>query len=571
MSEACKVLFLPDHITARVEKGASLLEAARACGLMLSGYCGGNGTCGKCAVEVIGGEPSGIQLACQIRIAGDMRVRIPEEGAHHILTDANHAATSFLPSLACRFVKAPQRAIGDCRSEWELLQDALGASVTATLPVLASLSDIGDAYALLYGDALLQLTQTQPLYHMAAFDIGTTSIVCYLLDGQSGRDLAVSSMLNPQAAFGADVISRARYALEHGGNDLQRTVVEAMNRLLLEACEQANVLPDAVCLIAAAGNTCMHHLLLGLSPASLVTAPYNALCRESLTLDAASIGLMAHPRAKLRMLPNIAGFVGADTVAGLIATGLAASGELTLLIDIGTNGELVLGDKRGRIACSTAAGPAFEGANIRCGMRGAEGAIDHVYLDGGSLRFSVIGGGKPRGICGSGLVDLVACLLDAGVIDESGRFTQAEGFKARMTLVDKQPAFVVDGEILLTQKDVRELQLAKAAMAAGIRLLCAELGHSIDDIRHIKIAGAFGNYLDPRSACRIGLLPLTLLARIEGIGNAAGEGVKRVLRDPDAWASADDLAFSTRFLELATRPDFQDCFVDELAFGGTEA
>lgn len=570
MTQTFQVLFLPDHITTRVNEGTSLLDAARACGLMLSGYCGGNGTCGKCAVEVLEGETPGIQLACKLRVTSDLRVRIPEAGAHHILTGGSGATGGFTPSLSCRFIKAPQRAIGDCRSEWELLEDALGTQVTAALPVLASLGGIGDAFALLYGNELLALSGEKPLYHMAAFDIGTTSIVCYLLDGQSGAELAVSSMLNPQAAFGADVISRARYALEHGGNDLQHAVMEAMNRLLQEACEQAGVSPDAVCLIAAAGNTCMHHLLLGLSPASLVTAPYNALCRASLTLDAASIGLRAHPRAKLRVLPNIAGFVGADTVAGLIATDLAASEELTLLIDIGTNGELVLGDKRGRIACSTAAGPAFEGANIHRGMRGASGAIDHVFLEDGKLRFSVIGGGTPKGICGSGLVDLVACLLDAGVIDESGRFTQAEGFEARMTTISKQPAFVLDGEVALTQKDIRELQLAKAAMAAGIRLLCAELDVSIDDIRRVKIAGAFGNYLEPLSACRIGLIPLALLSRIDGIGNAAGEGVKRVLRDPEAWAQADALAFGTRFLELATRADFQDCFVDELTFGEAE-
>lgn len=570
MPETFQVQFLPDHITARVQKGTSLLEAARACGLTLSGYCGGNGTCGKCTVEVLDGETPGLQLACAFQVTGDTRVRIPEAGKQHILTAASSKAEGFRPSLSCRFIKAPQRAIGDCRSEWELFQDALGMAARASLPVLASLSGLNDAYALLYGDELLQPSSEPPTYHMAAFDIGTTSIVCYLLDGQSGAELAVSSMLNPQAAFGADVISRARYALEHGGNDLQQAVVEAMNRLLRQACAQAGVSPVAVYLIAAAGNTCMHHLLLGLSPASLVTAPYNALYRASLTLDAAAIGLAASPRAKLRVLPNIAGFVGADTVAGLLATKLADSDELTLLIDIGTNGELVLGDRRGRIACSTAAGPAFEGAMIHCGMRGADGAVDHVRLDGDALRFSVIGGGKPKGICGSGLVDLVACLLDAGVIDGSGRLTEIRNFAERMTTVDGQPAFVLKDSVVLTQKDIRELQLAKAAMAAGIRLLSAELGVSIGDIRHVKIAGAFGNYLEPPSACRIGLLPRALLDRMEGIGNAAGEGVKRVLRDPGAWAEADAIAFGTRFLELATRADFQDCFVDELSFEGAD-
>ncbi|MDO4573139.1 MAG: ASKHA domain-containing protein, partial [Clostridia bacterium] len=352
---------------------------------------------------------------------------------------------------------------------------------------------------------------------------------------------------------------------------LQAAVINGMNALLESACAQAGRPIEDVYLLAAAGNTCMHHLLLGLSPASLVTAPYNALLRHALRLEAGPLGLRANPRARLLMLPCIAGFVGADTVAGLAATSLAESESLTLLIDIGTNGELVLGDRRGRVACSTAAGPAFEGAMIHCGMRGAEGAIDHARLENGALSYSVIGGGAPRGICGSGLVDIVAALLDAGVIDESGRLCGAPGFERAMTTCDGKAAFRIEGEILLTQRDIRELQLAKAAMAAGIRLLCAERGAAVEDIRRVLIAGAFGNYLNAVSACRIGLLPRALLDRVEGVGNAAGEGVKRALRQPALWRTIDELAFHTQFLELATRADFQDCFVDEMNFPEADA
>lgn len=572
MPNTFEVLFLPDRIVARVAEDTTVFEAARAYGFMRSGFCGGNGTCGKCAVEVLEGAEPGMHLACGLHVRSNMTVRIPEEGAQRILTGSAGSAFRYHAALGCRFVPAVRRAIGDCRSEWELFISALGMDADAPLALVSAAGGAGDRYALLCGKTLIGLFPEKPAYYMAAYDIGTTTIVCYLLDGETGEELAVSSMLNPQVSFGADVISRARYALEHGGNDLQRAVTGAMNTLLREAAQKAGVAASSVYLLSVAGNTCMHHLLLGLSPASLVTAPYNALLRHSLTLEAADIGLAAGERALLRVLPNIAGFVGADTVAGLIACELAESKELTLLIDIGTNGELVLGDRtHGRIACSTAAGPAFEGAMIHCGMRGAEGAIDHVRMEDDRLVCSVIGGGAPKGICGSGLVDLVAVLLDAGVIDESGRLVSVPAFADHIGEMDGKPAFMLDNGVALTQKDIRELQLAKAAMAAGIRLMCEELGVSTADIQRVQIAGAFGNYLDARSACRIGLLPAVLLPRIEGIGNSAGEGAKRVLRDPAAWESADKLAFDTRFLELATRADFQDCFVDELAFPEAEA
>ncbi len=570
MSKSFEIRFLPNDVSLRVPEGTSVFEAARSCGLMSSGYCGGTGRCGKCGVEVLDGAENGIRLACTLPVVSDMTVRIPEVGAQSILTSSKAAGSCFHPALTCRFVPEIRRSIGDCRSEWELFTESLGLNVHASLPLMSDAAGFGNSFALLCGSELLGLFSEKPACFMAAYDIGTTTVVCYLLDAQTGAELAVSSILNPQVSYGADVISRARYALEHGGNDLQNAIRQAMNKLLSMVCNEAGVPASSVWLLSVAGNTCMHHLLLGLSPASLVTAPYNAALRQALTLPASELGVMAAPQARVLVLPDIAGFVGADTVAGLMASDLAQSEELTLLIDIGTNGELVLGDKHGRIACSTAAGPAFEGAMIHCGMRGAAGAVDHVRLENGKLSFTVIGGGAPKGICGSGLVDLVAVLLDAGVIDESGRMLNIAEFSSHMGLVDDKPAFFLENGVALTQKDIRELQLAKAAMAAGIRLLCAERGVSVSDIRRVLIAGAFGNYLDPRSACRIGLLPMTLLERIDGIGNAAGEGAKRVLRDIAVWDGANDLAFGTDFLELASRADFQDCFVDEMSFPEVE-
>ena len=381
-----------------------------------------------------------------------------------------------------------------------------------------------------------------------AFDIGTTTVVCYLLDGRSGKLLAQASTMNPQAQFGADVISRVQKVLDTGTDELMRCIRRALVQLTEDVCAEAGITPMQIGAAAIVGNTAMHHLMLGIDPKPLVTPPYMPA-----VFDAMEVEDLLPIAGTVRVLPNIAGFVGGDTVGCMAATRFDQLEELTLMIDIGTNGEMVLGDRNRRIACSTAAGPAFEGAKISCGMRGADGAVDHVWLEDGKVRFHVIGDTAPKGLCGSGLLDLVAVLLDAEIIDESGRL---EGKSYRLG----------DSGVVLTQKDVREVQLAKAAIRAGIELLCAQLGVKLEQIRKVCLAGAFGNYLDPASACRIGMIPPVLLARIQPIGNAAGEGAKLSALSREEYVYAQSLARGTEFLELASLPDFQDCYVDALEF-----
>ena len=376
--------------------------------------------------------------------------------------------------------------------------------------------------------------------YVLACDIGTTTVVAYLLDGRTGALLARSSAINPQSQFGADVISRIEHALAGGGDELKNAIQGMLRALCADAAARAGIDPAAVSRAAIVGNTAMHHLLLGIDPKPLVTPPYMPAVREALECGCA------------RVLPNIAGFVGGDTVGCMAATRFDQMEELTLLIDIGTNGEMVLGDKNRRVACSTAAGPAFEGAKISCGMRGAPGAVDHVTLENGQLSYTVIGGGEPKGLCGSGLLDLVAALLDLGIIDESGRMEEG--------------GFTLCGNVTLTQRDVREVQLAKAAIRAGIELLCAHLGKRPEEIRAVLLAGAFGSYMDPASACRIGMIPPVLLDRIRPIGNAAGEGAKLCALSEKEYAYSQTLAENTEFLELAGMADFQDCYVDALEF-----
>ena len=388
--------------------------------------------------------------------------------------------------------------------------------------------------------------QTQPDgidAYALAFDIGTTTVVAYLLDGHTGKLLTQSSCANPQSQYGADVISRIQHALNSGSEELKTCIREALTELAEAVCKKAGISLSEITTASIVGNTAMHHLLLGIDPKPLVTPPYMPAVFEAMELGT---------DCKTRILPNIAGFVGGDTVGCMVSTRFDRQEDLTLLIDIGTNGEMVLGNKHRRIACSTAAGPAFEGAKISCGMRGAEGAVDHVFLENGEITYHVIGDTAPKGICGSGLLDLVAALLDAEILDESGY------------LEDKE--YTLCENVVLTQKDVREVQLAKAAIRAGIELLTEKMGAQVGDIQTVYLAGAFGNYLNPASACRIGMIPPVLLNRIVPIGNAAGEGAKLCALNREEYLYSQKLAKETEFLELASLPNFQDCYVDALEF-----
>ncbi len=394
---------------------------------------------------------------------------------------------------------------------------------------------------ILTGSILPETTADGTDDYALAFDIGTTTVVCYLLDGKTGAQLAQSSAMNPQQQYGADVISRIQEVLDHGGGALSGCIRETMAALCREVCRRVGIAPEAVTVTAIVGNTAMHHLLLNIDPKPLVTPPYMPSVSRAMELPGG-----------VRVLPNIAGFVGGDTVGCLVATRFDRREKLTLLIDIGTNGEMVLGNKARRIACSTAAGPAFEGARISCGMRGAEGAVDHVWLEDGAIRFHVIGDTTPLGLCGSGILDLTAVLLETGTVTGSGRMPCG--------------AFALCENVVLTQKDVREVQLAKAAIRAGIELLAQTMGAEIPDIQQVLLAGAFGSYMDPRSACRIGMIPPALEGRIEAIGNAAGEGAKLCALSRAEFAYSQRLADTTEFLELASLPRFQDCYVDALEF-----
>ena len=384
--------------------------------------------------------------------------------------------------------------------------------------------------------------------YVLAVDIGTTTVVVYLLDGKAGTVLAKESCPNPQAQYGADVISRLQYALADTADPLGECIRGCLVRLTAAVAKTAGISTEDITAAAIVGNTAMHHLLLGIDPKRLVTPPYMPKVYEALQLS--NIDTL---QGDIRLLPNIAGFVGGDMVGCMVAADFDKLEEMTLMIDIGTNGELVLGNKHRRIACSTAAGPAFEGAKISCGMCAVAGAVDHVWLEESEVRFHVIGDVPGVGICGSGLLDLVAVLLECGIIDDSGRM--------------KNKSYHLEGtDVVLTQKDVREVQLAKAAIQAGIELLADRMEIELTQIRQVYLAGAFGSYMNPASACRIGMIPPCLEKRIVSIGNAAGEGAKRCALMLAEFERSKTLARQTQYLELASAPEFQNVFVDALDF-----
>ena len=560
------VRFIDEDREVRVSAGSTLLQARIKVGLEADAPCGGRGTCGKCRCEFRGAGEAGWReaLMCQTPVNGDMEVRAAgKDGELRVLTVAEAIPGRWNPMVRATRLNVPPCPRGESSADWSRLAGALrdaGISVAEPNPRLcASLGKLltaqrGDVWAVTAGGHVLEVSAAEPELYMAAFDLGTTSIAGYLIHVNEKRVAVADGARNPQAQFGGDVISRADYALQNGVEALSRCARSAIDEMMGKMCAKAGVSRQRVFAVSLAGNTAMHHLFLGIAPDSLVKAPYNPTLSQPLALRAAEWGIDANPEALLLMLPVIGGFVGADTVACLLSGDWLRRDRLTLMIDIGTNGELVLGNRQRRVACSTAAGPAFEGAKITCGMRGADGAIDHAWLESGALRWHVIGEGPAVGICGSGLVDLVAALLESGDMDGTGRLAAGDRYE------------IGDTGVYLTQKDVREVQLAKAAMAAGLRLMAGRLGVGLEDIEEVDIAGAFGNYIDPDSACAIGLIPAVLRRKIRPVGNAAGAGAKLALTDARAWAEAETLARTTEFLELATLPEFQDEFVEQLNF-----
>jgi uncharacterized 2Fe-2S/4Fe-4S cluster protein (DUF4445 family) len=610
------VRFSPHDSVHEAHAGETLLDVAERAGVPIERVCGGRGTCGKCVVVIEQGSLSpltaaerqrfseddlraGYRLACQARLLSgvDIVAHIPDayrrapiqilsSGAQHVMGDDPWVKRRYLtvPPADLEDPIADLEAVRQCDQQGSTAPETFGLSALRQLPAALRAQDGRITLISVDGDVLrVEAGHTDNPLLGVAYDIGTTTVVGYLMDLLSGETLAVASELNPQTRFGDNVISRIQYADEsnQGLQTLQSEVAGALNRILASTCETVSRPPHDVLAMTVVGNTTMQHLLLGVSPTYLARSPYIPAYASAQRVRAAQLGLNCDPEAAVWLLPNIAGWVGADTVAMLLSTGLYAEPEMSLAIDIGTNGEMAMGSRGRIITCSAAAGPAFEGAHISSGMRAAEGAIDRVTLDG-DVQWHTIADGTPRGICGSGLVDAISEMLRVGVLDGQGRLQSPEtmtalGFPAlaaRIRGENRHRTFelVSAGSgtggrpVQLTQRDVREVQLAKGAIRAGIEILMKELGAGPADVRKVYLAGAFGNYIQPDSALGIGLLPAFPRAELIPVGNAAGSGARMALLSRGAREMATQMLAHVTYLELSTRTDFQEEFVEAMLF-----
>ena len=606
---------LPDRRTVVVEPGTTLLRAAHAQGIDVTATCGGRGRCTSCRVKVVEGIAppgtindqlqlgddlvrEGYRLSCQLSVTERLAVQIApplDERVFQILgVEKDAVARARVPmesGIRKRLVRVelPQEEHHQT-SDLEQLAAAAGiAPAEVPLDVVRGLPTTlreakGEVTVVTFHGAPLGVERgdTRSMAFGIAVDVGTTSVVTTLLELASGEVMASVSSLNPQATFGGDLMSRIAFAQWNPSNlrKLQSRIIGLLNQQIDELLDRTGVLPQWIYKLTVVGNTCMHHVLLGIDPTYVGLSPYSAVLRHPLVLPARTLHLKVNPEARVCLLPIVAGFVGADAVGAALATRLDESVESRAVVDIGTNGEVVMGTRDRLVACSAPAGPALEGAQIRHGMRGAVGAIDRVWLEDGDLRFHVIGEGPAQGICGSGLLDAIAAALDAGLVDWTGliqlerrerlalplaRRILQRGEERLLVLVPRGEA-AGDGEIVLTQDDVRQVQLAKGAIGGGIRMLQHVLGVPDAALRELMLAGGFGNYLSIRSAVRIGLIPALPPERIRYVGNAAALGAQLALVSEAERSRATRLARSIEHLSLATHPDFQDLFVDAMNF-----
>ncbi len=604
-----RLRFLPDGNEVRVPSGTPIFDAASWNGIAIDSTCGGHGTCKKCKVRIVSGEVpvgsvdprafttdelrDGWRLACRAGAHGDLVVEVPPlqtrpkaalvgVGRHVILR----------PSVQKRHVVLEEPTLEDQRPDLERVLDALDdLEPHASLELLRTLGGTlrkshFDVTAVVCDEELIALEpgDTTARRFAIAFDLGTTTVVATLLDLETGQPVAVRSMLNRQQPYGADVITRISATMmdELALGALRERAHETMSTLCEEVLAEGEVERTEVYEITVCGNVTMMQLALGVDPEPLSMAPFVVATHRWPPVKASEFGVEVHPSAPAFVFPSLGAYVGGDIVAGMLATGLTRDRRLRLFIDVGTNSEIALGSAERVLATAAPAGPAFEAAQIRCGMRAAEGAIEGVRIQDDGLSLEVIGDTEPIGMCGSGLVDAVAELAHCGLLDHSGRFMPDEEaavklpeLSKRLTKIGEQRVFVLHwrgddpaNSVFLSQRDVRELQFAKASIATGWNILLAELGVQPDEITQVLLAGSFGAFLTPLSAVRIGLVPKLALPRIISAGNVAGEGAKIAALSLRERAEAESILREVEYVELSGRADFNDLFIDQLAFPG---
>ena len=601
-----KLDFAPSNQSFKVPPGVSVFDAASWNGIAIDSTCGGHGTCKKCKVQITEGIvpisrldirafnqeelKNGWRLACVARATENLAITVPA------MTTRPKAATVGVgrqvilrPAVQKRYIELVEPTLHDQRPDIQRVKDAIDDlevivefGVLQKLPTVLRKNDF-KVTAVVVDDVLIDVEpgDTTEFRYAIAYDLGTTTVVATLLDLNSGTPIGVKSMLNKQQPFGADVISRISATMldENALSRLRNAAQSTLDELTQEVIKEAKVNKDNVYEVAIAGNATMIQLILGVDPEPVGVAPFITASQYWPVLNAKEFGINIHPQARAYSFPSLGAYVGGDIVAGVLASGMDRDKRVRLFIDVGTNCEIVLSDGNKIITTAAPAGPAFEAASIKCGMRAADGAIEVVKITKDGVTLQVIGEVEPQGMCGSGLVDAVAELAKIGVLDQSGRFISKEELEKNfpklsdrlIDLESTEKAFILHGDkndplVYLTQRDVRELQFAKASIATGWRLLMEQLELKDDDIQQVLLAGSFGSYLSPASAIQIGLVPKIPVMRIVSAGNVAGEGAKMVLLSQPERNGANALLNEVEYVELSDRDDFNDKFVVQLGF-----
>ena len=591
---SCHVAFVPLGLHVSCARNSLLHEAARDAGIALVSVCGGMGRCGKCSVIIKHGTvspptplerqklsekeiASGHRLACQTRVQDNLKVYLPPSsiltGQQFDLVCAEPAAAvdpavqDIVVSLHAPEFYNPssfrEQLAAAIKNACGATADSVDAAVLRDLPALLSETN-GRVRASIRDGEIIAVRPSDQGPLGAAVDLGTTRIAIYLVDMLTGIPCAVDGMVNPQITFGEDVMSRIAFAMQHGSAALRKTVIGGLNQLIQRMCSA----PHRIIEMVIAGNTAMHHLILDLPMKGLGTAPYvPALCAP-LDVKARDLGLDIAPGAYVHLAPNVAGFIGGDHVAMILAAGIHTTPRTVLGIDIGTNTEIVLGHEGKLFSTSCASGPAFEGGHITCGIRAISGAIEKVAIRNAMVEFETIGGTPPIGLCGSGILDAVAELFRCGIITKQGRMVDAPGVRTR----GNKKEFVLVAlensgtgkDITITQQDIHEVQLAKAAIRSGIEALIAATTISIDDLKEIILTGEFGARINPVSATELGMFPQFQLDKFRHVGNAAGIGAMKILISRSQRAMAAETAQRIQYLELMTCPGFHKLFANAL-------
>ncbi len=607
----CNVTFYPQNKTVKAAEGTTLLEAVSGANITINNLCGGDGICGRCKMIVrkgkVHGQVSpkltreeiqrGFVLACQTLVRSDLVIDIPEEtwAKEKIIADEDaDRFRDFKPELTYKKEYSPsplvtkvylellnpslannvadqQRVSEAIAKKLQIGPAQMGLKIIKTLPEILRKNDYRITATVGLRKHLAEIMNieggnTEDRNYMVVVDMGTTTIVAHLVNANTIKTIDAKACFNSQGIYGREVTGRMISAEKKGTGELQKLLIEDINKLILGLANDNKISLKDITAVVCAGNTAMSHFLLGLPTENIRRTPYIPSSVEPPPLRAVEVGIEINPRGLLYSLPGISGWVGSDITAGILATEMHEKEELSLLLDIGTNGEIVIGNKEWLVSCSASAGPAFEGANEECGMRAEKGAVEKVYARDGRILYDTIGNAPPSGICGSGIIDLVSVLLNEGIIDRSGKFIDS-GSGEVINFNEVKRFILVDGNesqnrktIYITESDIENIITAKAAIFAALKILMMRLELSFSDIRHFYIAGAFGNYIDIENAVNIGLIPDIPRERIEFVGNTSIEGAKIVAFYKEAFYKIVAIRKSTTYYDLMGADDYIEEF-----------